>query len=230
VLYSNIQGGQSRTSVSANSTLTWGPGNINADPQFVNAATNNYRLRPTSPCIDAGTNPNSLLTNVNLVVARDYDGVPRPLDGTGDGEARFDIGAFEFLLATADSNGDGIPDGWLHGHGLNPADPGVGTGDPDHDGLTTFQEWIADTDPMNPLSNFRIQAISNAPVPTLYFMSSSNRQYTLYYSTNLAMGGTEWSSVPEKTSIQGSGGLDALEDTNGNGAEAKFYRIGVELP
>jgi parallel beta-helix repeat protein len=228
VLYSNIQGGQSRTSVSANSTLTWGPGNINADPQFVNATTNNYRLRPTSPCIDAGTNPNAFLTNVNLIVSADFDGMPRPLDGTGNGEARFDIGAFEFLLATADSNGDGIPDGWLHRHGLNPTNPDVGSGDPDNDGLTTFQEWIADTDPTNPLSNFRIQAISNAPVPTLFFMTSSNRQYTLYYSTNLAIGSAGWTNVPGQVKVQGTGSLDSLADPDA--APEKFYRVGVELP
>ena len=31
-----------------------GNGNINADPQFVNPAGGDYRLKPTSPCRDAG--------------------------------------------------------------------------------------------------------------------------------------------------------------------------------
>ena len=63
-------------------------GNIDADPLFVDPANGDYRLRPDSPCIDAGTD----LADVSV----DLDGTRRPLDGDGDGMARFDMGAFEF--------------------------------------------------------------------------------------------------------------------------------------
>ena len=36
--------------------------------------------------------------------------------------------AHEFLLATADSNGDGIPDGWAQRFGFNAIDPGLAAG------------------------------------------------------------------------------------------------------
>ncbi len=75
VRYSDIIGGQGRMSVSANSTVDWGPGNIDADPLFADAAGRDYHLKSqagrwladegrwttdavTSPCIDAG-DPNS---------------------------------------------------------------------------------------------------------------------------------------------------------------------------
>ena len=78
---------------------TNGVGNITNEPAFVNAAAGNYRLRPDSPCIDAGTNLTGVITN-------DLDGRPRPLDGNGDGLAAFDMGAYEYrtpLLVWQDS-------------------------------------------------------------------------------------------------------------------------------
>jgi len=72
VKYSDIQGGQNAISVSGNrSTVTWGQGNINTDPQFVAANNWDCHLKSragrwdaageswvldniTSPCIDAG--------------------------------------------------------------------------------------------------------------------------------------------------------------------------------
>jgi hypothetical protein len=66
-----------------------GVGNLTNEPGFVDAAAGNYRLRPGSPCIDAGTNLSAILTS-------DLDGRPRPVDGNGDGLAVFDIGAYEY--------------------------------------------------------------------------------------------------------------------------------------
>jgi len=72
VKYSDIQGGQNGISVSGSqSTITWGQGNINANPQFVSANNWDCHLKSragrwdtvseswvpdniTSPCIDAG--------------------------------------------------------------------------------------------------------------------------------------------------------------------------------
>lgn len=66
-----------------------GPGNIDADPAFVSLDTGDFRLRPGSPCTDAGTN------RVDLA-AVDLLGGLRIQDGNGDGTARVDMGAFEF--------------------------------------------------------------------------------------------------------------------------------------
>lgn len=75
------------------SPLPSGPGNLDADPRFVNDKAGDFRLRPDSPCIDAGTtawDPG----------ATDLLGNLRVLDGQGDGVARVDMGACEFDPAT----------------------------------------------------------------------------------------------------------------------------------
>ena len=208
----------------ANCVINWGSGNINADPQF----TNGQHLQASSPCIDAGTNALLLMSsNWTASITNDYDGLPRPLDGNGDGLARFDIGAYEVLLASADSNGDGIPDGWTQRYGLNPTDPTVAAGNPDNDPHTTLQEWIADTDPTNALSYFRIEAISNLPPVAVRVPTSSSRRYTLLSSSGLAES-TPFIPVPGQTNVSGNGGILTLTDTNA--AAAQFYRVEVKVP
>ena len=222
----NIQGGQTSATVSANSTLLWGPGNINVNPQFV---TGTYRPGPAAPTIDAGIDPTTIAAELAaLASSLDPDGIPRPLDGNGDGTVRYDLGAYEFLLATADSNGDTIPDGWVQGHGLNPIDPGVANGNPDNDGFITLQEWIADTDPTDPQSYLRIISFDFGPPFSLEFRGFSSRRYTLSSTGDLSPP-ANWMPVPGRIRIPGTGGIDTLTDSNTSGSQ-KFYRLSVELP
>jgi hypothetical protein len=57
---------------------------IMADPQFANVATNDFRLSPTSPGIDAGNG------TTNLYDPTDITGISRPFNG------KVDMGAYEF--------------------------------------------------------------------------------------------------------------------------------------
>ena len=64
------------------------------------------------------------------------------------------------LLPGADTDGDGIPNGYEQSHGLDPLDPVNATKDSDGDGMTDLQEYLAGTDPTNSASTFRITSIS----------------------------------------------------------------------
>lgn len=186
VINCNIQGGQgsivrSGSNGGADATVVWGPGNIDADPQF----TTGLRLSAGSPCIDAGTNAMALVSsNWSASVTNDYYGMPRPLDGNGDGTAQYDIGAHEFLLPSADSNGDGIPDGWALTFGFSPLDNSVSTNDVDGDRMTTWAEFVAGTNPTNATSLLDVHW-STSEAAVLNFVAQSNVSYTVQWRTNL---------------------------------------------
>lgn len=76
-----------------------GPGDISKDPLFVNRTAGNLRLRPESPCIDAASNADAPLT--------DMEGRGRPFDGNSDGTAVCDIGAYEYRWLFVDRDAPG---------------------------------------------------------------------------------------------------------------------------
>jgi putative metal-binding protein/thrombospondin type 3 repeat protein len=65
-----------------------------------------FHLQPDSPVIDAGT---SEAAPGDPLLTLDLDGLPRVLDGNGDGTATADLGAYEFVVPDAD--GDGVLNG-----------------------------------------------------------------------------------------------------------------------
>jgi HYDIN/CFA65/VesB family protein/centrosomal CEP192-like protein/parallel beta helix pectate lyase-like protein len=66
------------------------PGNISADPLFLNAANSDFHLTQGSPAIDVGDNSAPNLPQT------DFDGNPRIVDGNNDGISTVDLGAYEF--------------------------------------------------------------------------------------------------------------------------------------
>lgn len=71
------------------SGLSAGSNDINADPLFVNAATDDHHLQITSPCVDSAND------SAPARPADDHDDISRPLDGNRDGANQSDRGAYE---------------------------------------------------------------------------------------------------------------------------------------
>jgi hypothetical protein len=93
-----------------------------------------------------------------------------------------------------------------------------------------MEEWVADTDPTNGTSVFTITAIRSNPsdsATTVSFLSSAARAYTLLGCIDLASG--VWTPVAGAGPQPGTGGMDALIDTNAP-SRGPFYKLRVELP
>jgi hypothetical protein len=81
--YSDIQGGEAGIVTNDQGPVYWGDGNMDANPQFVNADPDRYRLADDSPCLNAGKAAGAPPT--------DIEGNPRP-DPPGSNP---DMGAYE---------------------------------------------------------------------------------------------------------------------------------------
>ena len=133
--------------------------------------------------------------------------------------------------SNVDHVGDGIPDGWRRhyfgGSGTTTNALSCATCDPDGDGAVNRGEFVADTNPTNALSCFRIQGISNLPTVAVTFQSSASRSYTLYSRTNLAAG--TWNSVVGQSNIAGIGGAMTFTNPLPGGAQY-FFRVRAQMP
>ncbi len=101
---SDVFAGRAAITAPANWLIEWGADNIDADPLLVapgsvpghaTLSDANFRLRPDSPCIDAGNN-----AVVPREVATDLDGATRIRRGF------VDMGADEFVASDFDADGD----------------------------------------------------------------------------------------------------------------------------
>ncbi len=155
---------------------------------FRDYAHGDLRLLEGCPAIDAGSS--------NAAPATDAAGVPRPLDGNGDGEAAWDVGAHEF------------------------AHPDV---DADADGMSDADETAAGTSPLNAQEVLRLLA---TPVPSgevrIAWPSVVGRRYTLV--TKLDPGEGEWTEVTVRDEIQGTGALLGATVSSAVDA-ARFFRV-----
>jgi uncharacterized repeat protein (TIGR02543 family) len=95
--------------------------------------------------------------------------------------------------------------------------------------MTLWQEYVADTDPNDTNSVFRVLTVDPGPPAVLRFVpASTGRVYTLQYTDDLASG--IWSNVVGAERHVGSGGEDSLSDDNAPVTGGRFYRMKVDVP
>lgn len=191
---------------------TWSSNN----PSFVNSFTNeplfndpagDFHLQWNSPCINAGNNSFTTITN-------DLDGNPRIVGGT------VDVGAYEYQWPASV-----ISYAWLQQYGL-PTDSSADFTDDDGDGMTTWQEWIAGTNPTNAASFLQMYSATptnDASGVTVSWQSVSGKMYLLQRSANLSV----FSTI--QSNITGQADVTSYKDTSVTGSGPFFYRVMVQV-
>jgi hypothetical protein len=114
-----------------------------------------------------------------------------PADSYGDEPANWRV-AHPIGSTPVDSDADLMPDWWEIFRGLNPALPDS-TLDPDGDGMTNLQEWMARLNPHEPLSVLHLNVtLSPQGSPLISFDAQPDIGYTLERASSLAT--ASWSS------------------------------------
>ncbi len=160
-------------------------------------------------------------TNIAMVTASTAD--PDPNNNLAMDDTRG--------LAPSDSDNDGMPNWWETLHGLSfVSSSGVNgaNGHRDADGVRNFDEWVADTDPSDSNSFFRVGSILYQPgspgTVSVSFDSSPIRQYQGEVSDTL----NPPAFVPFATN-NGTGLPMQLTYTNASDSN-QFLRVQVRVP
>jgi hypothetical protein len=183
-----------------------GVGNTTNDPGLVDWVNGNLRLQPSSPCINAGYNG-------YVTTPIDLDGNPRIVGGT------VDMGAYEYQNPTSV-----ISYAWLQQYGL-ATDGSADFIDSDGDGMNNWQEWVAGTDPLDPLSVLKMQLLSKTlPGALLTWNSDAAHTYFIQRGSSPA---NLLNAVPISTNVPGLIGATTFLDSDAPRLSAAFYRIGT---
>jgi hypothetical protein len=130
-----------------------------------------------------------------------------------------DVGAYEYQYPSSV-----LSYAWLQQYSL-PTDGSVDFTDDDADSMTTWQEWIAGTDPTDATSLLQMYSATptnNPPGVLVSWQSVGGKNYLLQRSSNL----TVFQNV--QSNIVGQVGITAYRDTNAMGSGPFFYRTAVQ--
>ena len=176
-----------------------------------------YSALPPWPTNTQGTG-NSLQRVTSLGYADDpanwSSGLPSP--------GRANRGSF-----TVDTDQDGLPDEWEIAYSLAPDDCTAingALGDPDRDGMTNWQEYLAGTDPSNGQDYLRIEQVAvGGPWCLIQFTPRLGRTYAIEKRENLALT-SDWVILQDK--ITGTNTYTLTDPLSSTGC---FYRLKAAL-
>lgn len=134
------------------------------------------------------------------------------------------VAAYESTLfdtrSLIDQDSDGMADDWELAH-FGSSTTEAGNGDWDMDGLSNEEEYWVGTDPTNAASCLVIEGLEVSGTDVaIAWQSASNAEYTLEYSTNLAVNAwiplvVDRSATPPQN----------IYSTNAPAAEVRYYRV-----
>ncbi len=130
-----------------------------------------------------------------------------------------------FSFTGYDNDADGMPDTWERAHGLAPHDPADAPRDDDGDSASNRDEFLADTDPADGASVFRITRCTLAgTTPEITFTTRPEKYYDLESTTDLA---ANWSPVPGCTDLASTSGTCIARTPVPAAGSRLFYRVAV---
>lgn len=148
---------------------------------------------------------------------------PRGVNGSGsftfnafDGMATGNTATVSISLVFIDSSSNGIPNSWQSAYGVTDANA-----DPDGDGATNYEEYMAGTNPTNGTSVFAANGpLSGVSNPVIQWNSSPYRYYSVQATTNLVDG---WITVSSNNPA-----TPPVNTYTGAVSRTGFYRIQID--
>lgn len=128
-------------------------------------------------------------------------------------------------LSNGDCDGDGLPDSWELANGLQPTNPNDRDADPDQDGMSNWEEYIAGTDPHNRQSYLKV-AIAPAVPATLSFVAVAGKSYTVEYTDGLSP--IVWHTLQDVPAPPVTR-TETVTDSSPN-PNRRYYRIRTAVP